>query len=86
MSNALKRERQNIKRRLHNREIKGAVRSAVKDFIKSLAEGNKEVSKAKLTLAAKKLDSAVNKKVLHRNMASRKISRLTKQFNKSYAA
>lgn len=78
---AQKRERQNETKRMHNREIKSAVRTAVKHFEANIAKGDKKQAKESLALAIKKLDSAASKHVLHKNMVARKKSRLQKQFN-----
>ena len=44
-----------------------------------------ETAKAKLTLAEKKLMQAAAKGTIHKNAASRKVSRLTKRFNAANA-
>ncbi|MDO4482132.1 MAG: 30S ribosomal protein S20, partial [Bacillota bacterium] len=45
----------------------------------------KDTAKAKLVLAEKKLKKAAAKGVIHKNAASRKVSRLNKNFNRSFA-
>ena len=42
-----------------------------------------ETAKEKLTLAEKKLMQAAAKHTIHKNAASRKVSRLAKRFNQS---
>ncbi len=44
-----------------------------------------ETAKAKLALAEKKLMQAAAKGTIHKNAASRKVSRLAKRFNKANA-
>ena len=44
-----------------------------------------ETAKEKLALAEKKLMQAAAKGTIHKNAASRKVSRLTKRFNKANA-
>jgi small subunit ribosomal protein S20 len=80
-SSAAKRERQNEKRRLRNREAKSAVRTAVKKF--QMAAEGKDTSdvKEKFDAAIKLLDTAGSKGVFHANTVSRKKSRLQAQFN-----
>ncbi len=84
MSNrsAEKRERQNAKRRLHNRQIKSTVRTAIKKFDAAVVAGDKAKASEAMALSFKLLDSAASKGVLHRNTASRKKSRLYKAFAK----
>jgi small subunit ribosomal protein S20 len=43
------------------------------------------MAKEKLAIAEKKLMQAASKGTLHKNTAARKVSRLTKQFNKAKA-
>ncbi len=66
-----------------NRRIKEHLKAVVKNFEKALAQGNLEVAKEKLILAEKKLKKAASKNTIHKNAASRKVSRLTKRFNKA---
>ena len=44
-----------------------------------------ETAKEKLTLAEKKVMQAAAKHTIHKNAAARKVSRLTKRFNKANA-
>ena len=77
---AEKRERQNVKRRMHNRMIKSSVRTQIKKFDAAVVAGDKEAAKDAMALSFKLLDSAASKGVLHRNTASRKKSRIYKAF------
>jgi small subunit ribosomal protein S20 len=81
-SSAAKRERQNEKRRMRNRETKSAVRTAVKKFQAAVTASDKTLAKEKLDLAIKLIDTAGSKGVLHRNNVSRKKSRLYAVYNK----
>jgi small subunit ribosomal protein S20 len=76
----IKRNRQNDKRRLRNRVIRGGTRVAVKNARAAIDEGVPE-SKAALASAISALDRAVEKGVLHRNNAARRKSRLVRAFN-----
>lgn len=79
---AEKRERQNVKRRMHNRMIKSSVRTQIKKFDAAVVAGDKEAAKDAMAISFKLLDSAASKGVLHRNTASRKKSRIYKAFAK----
>lgn len=79
---AEKRERQNVKRRMHNRMIKSSVRTQIKKFDAAVVAGDKEAAKDAMALSFKLLDIAASKGVLHRNTASRKKSRIYKAFAK----
>ena len=78
---AIKRVRQNEKRRIRNRRVTSATRTFIKKVRSALEAGNVEDAKAALPEAVKALDKAVTKGVMHRNSASRKISRLTVAVN-----
>jgi small subunit ribosomal protein S20 len=74
---AKKRLRQSIDRRDQNRVVKTTVRTLVKKVRKSVAEGDVAASEESFKLAAKKLDQAAAKNVLHANTAARTKSRLS---------
>ena len=75
---AKKRLRQNFKRRAQNRRIKSGVRTQVRKVRESINAGDVAASEEALRLAAKKLDQAAAKNVLHANLAARTKSRLSK--------
>lgn len=80
-ASALKRVRQSRKRRLRNKSYKSAISTSVKKTFNSLEENNIEGAQKHFKEALARLDSAVNKGILHRNAASRKISKLTRKLN-----
>ena len=81
IKSAKKRIRVIDKKTARNRRIKNHLKTVLKDFEAALAEGNMETAGEKLKLAEKKLMQAASKGTIHKNTASRKVSRLTKQFN-----
>ena len=80
-NSAAKRERQNEKRRMRNRETKSAVRTAIKKFQAAVLLNDAELAKERLTLAVKLVDTAAGKGVFHRNNAARKKSRMYAKYN-----
>ena len=82
---ALKRQKQSEKRRLQNRSYKSTINTMVKKTLASLEANQGDEAKANYKLAIAKLDSAVNKGILPRNTASRRISKLAKIFNQNIA-
>lgn len=68
----IKRNKQNEKRRLRNRIIRGAARTAVKAARASMSE-------ADIKKAISALDKAAEKGVIHKNNAARRKSRLMKK-------
>ena len=85
IKSAIKRARQNIKRRERNHYYNATARTYVKKVRKQI-ESN-ELEEAELTLkeAIKALDKAAQKGVIHRNNAARRKSRLMKALNKAQA-
>lgn len=81
IKSAKKRIRVIDKKTARNRRIKNHLKAALRNFDVALAEGNMEVAKEKLVLAEKELMQAAAKGTIHKNAASRKVSRLTKRFN-----
>jgi small subunit ribosomal protein S20 len=77
----LKRARQSEKRNLRNKSVRSEVKTHIKKFTDSLASGKKEQVEESLRLVVKKISSAASKGVLHRNTASRNISRLARKAN-----
>jgi small subunit ribosomal protein S20 len=73
----IKRNRQNDKRRLRNRDYRGTARSAVKKALASIAAG--EESQATVAAAARALDKAARKGSIHHRNAGRRKSRLVKR-------
>lgn len=66
---------------LRNQMIMSALKTYVKKFESSLAEGDKEKATAAFQVAVKKIDQAVAKGTLHKNAAARKKSQLARKLN-----
>lgn len=81
IKSAIKRTKQNEKRRLHNASQKSALRTSLKDAEAALADNNAERAQAALVEATQKLDKAASKGLIHKNKAARQKSRLTKKLN-----
>jgi small subunit ribosomal protein S20 len=81
IKSAIKRVKTNDERRSHNATVKSTMRTSVKSVDTALAANNTEAAKEALLTAAKKLDKAASKGLIHKNAAARKKSRLTKQLN-----
>ena len=77
-ASALKRHRQSEKRRVRNQAIKTRLRHLVRDVRTAVSGRDAEAARTSLARAARALDKAVTKGVLHRNSASRKIARLAR--------
>jgi small subunit ribosomal protein S20 len=78
---AMKRARQAVKRNLRNKAVRSSIKTILKKVESSIASGNREDASKALINAIKTLNKAASKGVIHRNTASRKISRLTIKVN-----
>jgi small subunit ribosomal protein S20 len=76
---AKKQLRKNAKRRLHNRAIKSAMKTQIKKFLAGVKENaSVDQLRREYNLAAKKLDKAAAKRVVHPNLAARKKSQIAR--------
>jgi small subunit ribosomal protein S20 len=78
---AEKRARQSVKRNLRNKSVESGVKTVIKKVEAAISAGNREDAGKALLQAVKALNKAASKGVIHRNTASRNISRLTKKVN-----
>lgn len=74
----IKRNRQNENRRLRNRNMRGAARTAVNQA-RSAFEANEPETKEAILKAISALDKAAEKGVIHKNNAARRKGRLMKK-------
>lgn len=81
IKSAIKRNKQNEKRRLRNRFYRGAARTLVSKAKTTIVTGDAETSKAAVALAIETLDKAAQAGVIHKNNAARRKSRLMKRLN-----
>jgi small subunit ribosomal protein S20 len=74
----IKRNRQNESRRLRNRNVRGAARTAVNQA-RTAFEANEPETKEAILKAISVLDKAAEKGVIHKNNAARRKGRLMKK-------
>jgi small subunit ribosomal protein S20 len=77
IASAKKRLRQSLVRRAKNRAVKSALKTECKKVVAALKDGSVEKAEGEFRTAAKKLDQAASKGVIHRNAAARTKSRLS---------
>ena len=75
----IKRNRQNEKRRVHNRVFRGKARTLVSKARTLVETGDQTNSVEAVRQAVSALDKAAEKGVIHRNNAARRKSRLMKR-------
>ena len=85
IKSAKKRIRVINKKTARNRRVKNHLKAILKNFESALTAGDLGTAKDKLAMAEKKLKQAAAKGTIHKNAASRKVSRLTRRFNKAKA-
>jgi len=78
---AIKRNRQNIKRRAHNRVARAAYRTEIKKTRAAISEGKKDEAQSAFRSTTQLLDKAVIHGQLKKNTAARYKSRLQSQIN-----
>jgi small subunit ribosomal protein S20 len=82
----LKRIRQSEKRKLRNQAWLTQIKTYLKKFEKTLSSNDKDAMNAVLKDTIIVINKAATKGVIHKNKASRKISRLMKKFNSTFSA
>lgn len=78
---AIKKNRQNIKKRERNRTVISNLRSKTRSYLNAVNENNLENSKKLLKELISLLDKAASKGVIHKRNASRHISRYSKKLS-----
>lgn len=79
IKSAIKRNKQNEKRRLRNRIFRGRARTFIKKARLVIEEGDREEARAATLQAISALDKAAEKGVLHKNNAARRKGRLMRR-------
>ena len=83
---AIKRHRQNEKRRLQNRVVKTRMKTVARKLAQAEKSGDPQAILNEFNRAKSAIDKAAKKGVIHPNTASRRKSRLAKSVNKATAA
>lgn len=81
LPNAKKALRQSQKRAARNKLVQAEIHSLRVHIRKAVAAGDKTKAEQLVREAIKKLSKAATKRVIHKNKASRTVSRLTKKVN-----
>jgi small subunit ribosomal protein S20 len=76
----IKRNRQNERAHERNKSTRSALKTTIKKFTKSAGSGD-DTAKESYEAAARALDKAASKGVIHKNAAARKKSRLAKKLS-----
>jgi small subunit ribosomal protein S20 len=82
----IKRNKQNETRRERNKAVKSALKTSQKKVQTAISDGDADAAVARQREAARALDKAASKGVLHKRTVARKKSRLAKQVSATSAA
>jgi small subunit ribosomal protein S20 len=83
---ARKRARQAVKQRAHNVSLRSTLRTAIKRVQKAIVAGDKTAAQNVFKESVSVLDRITDKKIIHKNKASRHKSRLSAQIKALAAA
>jgi small subunit ribosomal protein S20 len=81
-ASAIKKDRQALRRRQHNRTMMAALKTAVKKVRTAVSTNDAAGAKQALAEVVPALARAGSKNLIHKNRASRLISRLTRHANR----
>ena len=81
IESAVKRMRQNQRRRMRNRQLRSRMRTQIKKFRSLVEKGEIDEAREALPSVYSVIDSTARKGVIHPNTAGRYKSRLAKQLN-----
>lgn len=82
----IKRNRQNKKLHARNAAVKSELKTTQKKVQVAVTEGDAEAAQTRARRAARELDKAASKGILHKKTAARRKSRLTRAANKAAAS
>ncbi len=78
---AIKRMRQNIVRRTHNRQYRSTMRTEIKKLQTAIDAGDADAAKAQLPKTVGLIQRVAQKGIIHRKQAARRVSRLATAVN-----
>jgi small subunit ribosomal protein S20 len=81
IKSAIKRNKQNEKKRIRNRVVRGSTRTFIKKAQNAIESGESKTSVVAVQVAISALDKAAAKGVIHKNNAARRKSRLMKRLS-----
>ncbi|HQN12536.1 MAG TPA: 30S ribosomal protein S20, partial [Quisquiliibacterium sp.] len=77
IASARKRARQDVVRNAHNSSLRSTLRTAIKAVRKAIAAGDKAAATSTLRASQSIIDRIADKRIIHKNTASRAKSRLS---------
>ena len=86
IKSAKKRLKQSLVRNARNRSLRTSIRKRCKKVVSAVGTGQLQDAEAAFTVAVKTLDKMGAKRIIHKNAAARKKSRLSKMLKKMKTA
>ncbi|HWB71251.1 MAG TPA: 30S ribosomal protein S20 [Egibacteraceae bacterium] len=77
----IKRNRQNVVRHRRNKAVASALKTYMKKFERAAESGDRELAEATYRTAARQLDKAAHKGVVHANFAANKKSKMARELS-----
>ena len=78
IASAIKRNRQNEKRRAHNRHYRSSMRTEIRKVRAAIDAGDKDAAQALLPSTVAIIQRVAQKGIIHKRNAARRVSRLNK--------
>lgn len=78
IASAIKRNRQNVKRRAHNRHYRSTMRTQIKRVREAIEAGDQDAAKALFPATVAIIQRVAQKGMIHKLTAARRVSRLNK--------
>lgn len=82
---AIKRLKQSVKRRLHNRITKKIIRTYTKRTLAAVSAKEFDKAEADFRMTVTRIDKAGARRILHPNTAARRKARLTREYRAALA-
>ena len=82
IKSSMKRIKLQEKAAARNKSKRSLIKTNIKKFDAAAAEGNREKAASAYNVAAKSVDQAATKNLIHKNKAARRKSAMAKQLNK----
>lgn len=79
IASQIKRNRQNERRHERNKAVRSTLKTHLKQFRTAVADGDRTRAEERFAAAARTLDKAASKGVVHRNYAANHKSRMAKR-------
>lgn len=81
IASQIKRNRQNERRRLRNKSVRSALKTYLRRFERAVAASDHDAAAEAFAMAARQLDKAAGKGVVHRNFAANHKSKMARQLS-----